>query len=98
MPKIFLNTNIALYAFTDDPRLDLAEALLARGAEMSVQVLSEFTTVAHRELGLEVGFASHPCACPDDPFCGPRYARWLAGRGPLADHILLCVGGGGAIR
>lgn len=53
MPKIFLDTNIVIYAFTDDPRSDLAEALLARGADMSVQVLNEFTNIARRKLGLD---------------------------------------------
>ncbi len=53
MPKVFLDTNIVLYAFTDDPRSVVAEALLTRGADLSVQVLNEFTNVARRKLGLD---------------------------------------------
>ena len=53
MPKVFLDTNIVLYAFIDDPRSVVAEALLTRGADLSVQVLNEFTNVARRKLGLD---------------------------------------------
>jgi predicted nucleic acid-binding protein len=51
--KIFLDTNVVLYAFVDDPRSAVAEALLANGADISVQVLNEFTNVAHRKLQFE---------------------------------------------
>lgn len=53
MPKIFLDTNIVLYAFADDPRSIAAETLLARGADLSVQVLNEFTNVARRTLAFD---------------------------------------------
>ena len=53
MPKIFLDTNIILYAFTDDPRSMVAETLLSRGADLSVQVLNEFTNVARRKLAFD---------------------------------------------
>lgn len=55
MPKIFLDTNIMLYAFTDDAPSAIAEALLGRGTDMSVQVLNEFTNVARRKFGLDWG-------------------------------------------
>lgn len=53
MTKAFLDTNVVIYAFTDDPRSSVAEALLARGGDMSVQVLNEFTNVARRKLGFD---------------------------------------------
>ncbi|MCW1427578.1 PIN domain-containing protein [Novosphingobium sp. JCM 18896] len=49
--KAFLDTNVVVYAFTQDPRSEAAEALLAKGCDVSVQVLNEFTNVARRKLG-----------------------------------------------
>lgn len=49
--KAFLDTNVIVYAFTQDPRSEAAEALLAKGCDVSVQVLNEFTNVARRKLG-----------------------------------------------
>lgn len=47
----FFDTNIVLYAFRqDDPRSQVAEALLAGGGTISVQVLNEFVAVARRKL------------------------------------------------
>lgn len=51
MKRAFLDTNIFVYAFTDDPRNAVAEDLLGKGGEISVQVLNEFTNVARRKLG-----------------------------------------------
>ncbi len=49
--KPFFDTNIVLYAFRqDDPRRQVAEALLAGGGTISVQVLNEFVAVARRKL------------------------------------------------
>jgi predicted nucleic acid-binding protein len=48
----FVDTNIVVYAFTDDPRSEKALALLGRGCMISVQVLSEFANVARRKLGM----------------------------------------------
>lgn len=49
--KSFLDTNIVLYAFRQgDSRNLKAEALLAGGAVLSVQVLNEFAAVARRKL------------------------------------------------
>ena len=53
MPKVFLDSNVVLYAFTDDPRSAVAESLLAKGGDLSVQVLNEFTNVARRKLGFD---------------------------------------------
>jgi predicted nucleic acid-binding protein len=50
----FLDTNILIYAFAaDDPRSARAEALIAEGGVISVQVLSEFTNVTRRKLNWE---------------------------------------------
>ena len=47
----FFDTNILIYAFAaDDPRSARAEALLAEGGVIGVQVLNEFTNVARRKL------------------------------------------------
>lgn len=47
----FLDTNILVYAFAaDDPRSARAEALMAEGGAIGVQVLNEFTNVARRKL------------------------------------------------
>lgn len=49
--KPFLDTNVVLYAFRQgDSRSHKAQALLAEGGEISVQVLSEFVAVARRKL------------------------------------------------
>ncbi len=47
----FLDTNILVYAFTtNDPRSVTAEALVAKGGVVSVQVLNEFVNVSLRKL------------------------------------------------
>ena len=51
MAKAFFDTNILVYAFSDDARSTVAETLLAQGGDVSVQVLNEFTNVARRKLG-----------------------------------------------
>jgi predicted nucleic acid-binding protein len=51
--KAFLDTNVVIYAFTDDPRSSIAEELLGDGVELSIQVLNEFTNVARRKLGFD---------------------------------------------
>lgn len=53
MAKAFFDSNIVIYAFSDDPRSTVAEELIARGGDISVQVLNEFTNVARRKLGFE---------------------------------------------
>ena len=51
MERPFLDTNVLVYAFSDDPRSAIAEALLSAGPETSVQALNEFANVARRKLG-----------------------------------------------
>lgn len=49
--KAFFDTNILIYAFAqNDPPCDAAEALLAGGGAISVQILNEFVAVALRKL------------------------------------------------
>jgi len=49
--KAFLDTNILLYTLgQDDVRTPVAEALVAQGGIISVQVLNELASVAHRQL------------------------------------------------
>jgi predicted nucleic acid-binding protein len=60
MPGEFLDTNILVYAFSDDAKAGVAEALLARGCVTSVQGLNEFANVARRRLAMswsEIGDA-----------------------------------------
>ena len=47
----FLDSNVLVYAFTEDPRGAVAQALLERGCAISVQGLNEFANVARRKLG-----------------------------------------------
>jgi predicted nucleic acid-binding protein len=51
MPGEFLDSNVLVYAFTEDPRTVTARALLGRGCTISVQGLNEFANVARRKLG-----------------------------------------------
>ncbi len=49
--KVFFDTNVLLYTIGQhDERTPVAEALLARGGVISVQVLNELASVAHRKL------------------------------------------------
>jgi predicted nucleic acid-binding protein len=49
--KVFLDTNILLYTIgQDDVRTPVAEALVQQGGIVSVQVLNELASVAHRKL------------------------------------------------
>lgn len=49
----FLDTNILIYAFSNDPlRGPIADQLMADGGRISVQVLNEFSNVCRRKLGL----------------------------------------------
>lgn len=51
--KDFFDTNVLIYAVAkDDPRAEKAEALLARGGIVSVQIFNEFVSVARRKLGM----------------------------------------------
>ena len=49
----FFDTNVVLYLFSADAaKADRAEALLAAGGLISVQVLNEFAAVARHKLGM----------------------------------------------
>lgn len=49
----FLDSNVLVYAFTNDRRAVVAQALLQRGPLVSVQGLNEFANVARRKLGMD---------------------------------------------
>ncbi len=49
--KVFFDTNVLIYAIAqNDPRGPRAEALLATGGVVGVQVLNEFVSVARRKM------------------------------------------------
>jgi len=49
----FIDTNVIVYVLSGDAsKADRAEALLAEGGVISVQVLNEFASVARRKIGL----------------------------------------------
>jgi predicted nucleic acid-binding protein len=51
--EAFFDTSVLLYVFSSDAaKADATEELLAKGGVISVQVLSEFTSVARRKLAL----------------------------------------------
>jgi predicted nucleic acid-binding protein len=51
MTSDFVDSNVLVYAFTDDARATAAQALLERGCAISVQGLNEFANVARRKFG-----------------------------------------------
>jgi predicted nucleic acid-binding protein len=54
--RAFFDTNVLLYLFSADAtKADRAEALLAQGGVVSVQVLNEFVAVARRKIGMHWG-------------------------------------------
>ena len=49
--EVFLDTNVLVYAVAkNDPRAEIATALVAKGGRISVQVLNEFAIIARRKL------------------------------------------------
>ena len=53
--EVFFDTNVLLYLLSNDAaRVDRAEALLAAGGVVSVQVLNEFASVASRKLTMMI--------------------------------------------
>jgi predicted nucleic acid-binding protein len=51
--KPFFDTNVLVYALGErEDRTAIAEALLASGGVVSIQVLNELAAVAHRKLGM----------------------------------------------
>ena len=54
-PDSFFDTNVLLYLLSNDvEKADRAEALLAAGGIVSVQVLNEFASVASRKLAMTI--------------------------------------------
>ncbi|MFM9857955.1 PIN domain-containing protein [Pseudoxanthobacter sp. M-2] len=57
--EVFFDTNVLLYLLSGDPaKAGRAEALLAEGGTISVQVLNEFASVCRRKLGLDLADVS----------------------------------------
>lgn len=53
MPASFFDTNVLIYLVSSDlPKADRAEAILAEGGTISVQVLNEVANVARRKMGM----------------------------------------------
>ncbi|NLS02572.1 PIN domain-containing protein [Rhizobium sp. P32RR-XVIII] len=48
----FLDTNILVYAFTEDPRAEAAQSLLLKPFVLSVQTLNEFANVGRKKLNM----------------------------------------------
>jgi predicted nucleic acid-binding protein len=49
---VFFDTNVLIYLLSAaDAKADIAEALLAQGGVISVQVLHKFCSVASRKMG-----------------------------------------------
>ncbi len=58
--KVFFDTNVLLYALAqNDPRTAHAEALLASGGFVGVQVLNEFVSVARRKMHMSWKDVNH---------------------------------------
>lgn len=81
--KPFFDTNVLLYLLSDDTaKADCAEALLAQGGTLSVQVLNEFAAVASRKAGLsypEIRDALQPirALCSVEPITVDTHERGL---------------------
>jgi predicted nucleic acid-binding protein len=54
--KAFFDTNILIYAVSQDTRKQRAEHILRSGGVISAQVLNEFTHVTRRKLGCDWAF------------------------------------------
>lgn len=52
MSAEFADTNVVLYLLDDSPKADRAEAILAKGPQISVQVLNEALVNCRRKAGL----------------------------------------------
>jgi predicted nucleic acid-binding protein len=69
--RVFFDTNIFVYAIVQgDARADDAEALVAKGGTVSVQVLNEFAAVARRKTNMswseiQLALESIMILCPD---------------------------------
>ena len=94
----FLDTNVLLYLLSGDTgKADRAEACVAAGGAVSVQVLNEFVSVATRKLGLSLGEAievldavrAHCRVVPLDEPCHDLAVRWMDRYGlPIYDATI----------
>lgn len=50
---VFLDSNVLIYALADDPRADVALALVEAGGTISAQVRTEVAHVLRRKIGLD---------------------------------------------
>lgn len=94
-----LDTNVLVYAFSDDPRAAPAQNLLDLGCVTALQCLNEFANVARRKLGLDwpeivIGLADIRSLCssvlPLD-IATHEHALELAGRYNLSIYDALLV-------
>jgi predicted nucleic acid-binding protein len=53
--RTFLDTNVLVYATSNDPRCERAQALIAAGGTISVQVLNELVNVLRKKLKRDWG-------------------------------------------
>lgn len=51
--SVFLDTNLLVYAQSDDPKGEIARQAILAGGTISVQVINEFTAVLRRKFRLE---------------------------------------------
>jgi predicted nucleic acid-binding protein len=99
MSGIAIDSNVALYAFIDDPRSFVAERIIADGPIISVQLLNEFSNVARRKLGFDwtkIASAIHDLLrlCPRVVILTPTLhhdARRLAERYKLSIYDALMI-------
>jgi predicted nucleic acid-binding protein len=86
--EAFIDSNVALYLLSADAaKADRAEAVIAAGASISVQVLNEVTSVARRKLGMSWSeidevLAGLRAVCPVEPLTAQTHdaGRRLAER------------------
>ena len=98
-PPPFLDTNVLLYLLSSDAaKADRAEALLAAGATIGVQVLNEFASVASRKLKMPwpeiaevLGLIRSRCAVRDLSVAVHDAALALAARHRFAWYDALIV-------
>lgn len=97
--ETFFDTNILLYLLSSDTaKAERAEALLAGGGLLSVQVLNEFASVATRKSGLRLSEAAEVLnvvrrVCDVAPLDEPTHdlGMRIAGRHRLSIHDAMIV-------
>jgi len=81
---VFFDTNVLLYLLSEDAaKADRAEALIAGGGRISVQILNEFAAVASRKLSMSLGEIRQVlevvrAVCDVEPICEATHDRGLA--------------------